>query len=90
MSDAVQQLELALQHQPANPLRNHQVAEYQAEAARLSQIINAPAYVTGVDRGAAAKRARDVNKLIEQQKRKPNPYPRQLRLSLYNNYHRLF
>ena len=42
-----------------------------SEAARLKDIVHAPAYVSGVDRGAAAKRHRDVNKLIEAQVAKP-------------------
>ena len=71
MSDAVFQLATALKDQPKNPLRNHQVEEYTAEATRLNQIVSAPAYVTGVDRGAAARRSREVNKLIEDQIAKP-------------------
>jgi len=71
VSEAVQQLQQALKHQPENPLRNHQVQEYQSEAARLREVVNAPAYVTGVDRGAAAKRAKEVNKLIDTQAAKP-------------------
>lgn len=71
MSDAVQQLATALKDQPANPLRNHQVEEYTSEKTRLDSIVNSPAYVTGVDRGAASKRARDLGKLIDGQVAKP-------------------
>ena len=71
MSESVKQLEHALSNQPANPLRNHQVEEYQSEAKRLRDITTAPAYVTGVDRGAAAKRSREVEKAIAQQAAKP-------------------
>ena len=71
MSESVKQLEHALSNQPANPLRNHQVQEYEGEAKRLRDITTAPAYVTGVDRGAAAKRSREVEKAIAQQAAKP-------------------
>lgn len=71
MSEVVKQLESALERQPANPLRNHQVEEYQAEAKRLREITTAPAYVTGVDRGAAAKRSREVEKAIATQAATP-------------------
>ena len=71
MTQVVRELETALKQQPANPLRNHQVEEYQSEAARLNQIVTAPAYVTGVDRGIASKRAREVQKLIDNQVAKP-------------------
>ena len=71
MSESVKQLEHALSNQPANPLRNHQVEEYQSEAKRLRDITTAPAYVTGVDRGAASKRSREVEKAIAQQAAKP-------------------
>jgi len=64
MSEAVKQLEHALKDQPANPLRNHQVEEYTQEADRLNGIVSAPAYVTGANRGVAAKRARELNQLI--------------------------
>ena len=67
MSEAVKQLEHALKGQPANPLRNHQIEEYQDEAKRLQDIVSAPAYVTGVDRGAASRRSREVQKLIAEQ-----------------------
>jgi hypothetical protein len=71
VSEVVKQLESALSNQPANPLRNHQVEEYQAEAKRLRDITTAPAYVTGVDRGAAAKRSREVEKAIATQAATP-------------------
>jgi hypothetical protein len=71
MSEAVKQLEAALHNQPANPLRNAQVEEYQAEERRLREVVQAPAYVTGVDRGAANRRAREVSKLINEQVAKP-------------------
>ena len=71
MSESVKQLESALSAQPLNPLRNHQVEEYQSEAKRLRDITTAPAYVTGVDRGAAAKRSREVEKAIALQAAKP-------------------
>ena len=71
MSEVVKQLESALSDQPANPLRHNQVEEYKSEAARLQTIVNAPPYVTGVDRGAAAKRYRDVTQLIDKQVAKP-------------------
>lgn len=71
MSDSVKQLESALQHQPKNPLRHHQVTEYQDEADRLNDIVQAPAYVTGVSRGAARRQAQSINKVIEQQIAKP-------------------
>lgn len=71
MSDAVQQLASALSDQPANPLRNHQVEEYRGEQARLQSVVNAPPYVTGVDRGGAAKQYRQVSKLLDEQAAKP-------------------
>ena len=71
MSEAVKQLEHALKDQPANPLRNHQVEEYTQEADRLNGIVSAPAFVTGANRGVAAKRARELNQLIERQVAKP-------------------
>ncbi len=71
MSDTVKQLEDALKHQPANPLRHHQVTEYQDEADRLNSIVQAPAYVTGVSRGAAQRQSQHINKVLEQQIAKP-------------------
>ena len=71
MSDAVQKLEHALKDQPANPLRNHQVEEYTYEKRRLEAIVTAPAYVTGVDRGASAKRARELDRMVDSQLAKP-------------------
>ena len=71
MSDSVKQLEQALQHQPHNPLRHHQVTEYQDEAARLNDIVKAPAYVTGADRGHAQRKSLLINKVLEQQIAKP-------------------
>ena len=71
MSEVVKQLEHALKNQPANPLRNLQVTEYQGEAKRLREIVQAPAYVTGVDRGSAHRRAQQVDKLINEQCAKP-------------------
>ncbi len=71
MSEAVKQLEHALKDQPANPLRHQQVAEYTQEADRLNAIVKAPSYVTGVDRGASAKRARELNAHIEKYVAKP-------------------
>lgn len=71
MSEAVKQLESALANQPANPLRYEQVKEFKNEANRLREIVQAPAYVTGVDRGAANKRAREVDSLIDKQVAKP-------------------
>lgn len=67
MSDSVKQLTEALKDQPANPLRNHQVEDYKHEASRLQQIVNAPAYVTGVDRGLASKAYRNVQKQLDTQ-----------------------
>lgn len=71
MSDAAQQLEAALVNQPKNPLRNHQVKEYTDESNRLKEIVNAPAYVVGADRGEAHKRARQIEKLLHDQAAKP-------------------
>jgi len=71
MSEVVKQLESALSDQPANPLRNHQVQEYQAEASRLQSVVNAPPYVTGVDRGGAARQYKQVAKLLDEQAAKP-------------------
>lgn len=73
MSDVSQQLEgaLAATSQPANPLRNHQVESYRSEAARLAATAQAPAYVTGIDRGAAAKAQRNVEKVLQEQAAKP-------------------
>jgi len=71
MSEAVKQLASALSDQPTNPLRNHQVQEYQSEAARLQSVVNAPPYVTGVDRGGAARQYKQVAKLLDEQAAKP-------------------
>ncbi len=71
MSDSVKQLEQALSNQPKNPLRHHQVTEYQDEAGRLNDIVQAPAYVTGVDRGAARRKSLQINKVLEEQIAKP-------------------
>ena len=71
MSTVTKELAHELSDQPVNPLRNHQVAEYQAEAARLRDVVSAPAYVTGANRGDANKRFKDVNRLIETQAAKP-------------------
>ena len=71
MSDSVKQLEQALSNQPKNPLRHHQVTEYQDEASRLNDIVQAPAYVTGVDRGAARRKSLQINSVLEQQIAKP-------------------
>ncbi len=71
MSQAVQQLKEALKDQPANPLRHNQVEEYQGEAQRLKEIVQAPAFVTGADRGAASERYGQVQKIIRQQVAKP-------------------
>ncbi len=70
MSEAVAKLTHALKDQPKNPLRNHQVEEYTHEQARLKEIIQAPAYVSG-DRGAATKRYAEVTKLVDSQIAKP-------------------
>ena len=70
MSEAVSKLANALKDQPKNPLRNHQVEEYTHEQARLKEIIQAPAYVSG-DRGTATKRYNEVSKLVESQIAKP-------------------
>ena len=70
MSEAVAKLTNALKDQPKNPLRNHQVEEYTHEQARLKEIIQAPAYVSG-DRGTATKRYAEVTKLVESQVAKP-------------------
>lgn len=71
MSNSVKQLEQALSNQPINPLRNHQVKEYQDEASRLNDIVQAPAYVTGVDRGAARRKSLQINSVLEKQIAKP-------------------
>ena len=39
MSTVTKELAHELSDQPVNPLRNHQVAEYQAEAARLRDVV---------------------------------------------------
>ena len=70
MSDALKQLEHALKDQPANPLRNHQVAEYTQEKDRLDSIVGAAAYVPG-DRGKAAAQSRNLSKMMESQVAKP-------------------
>jgi hypothetical protein len=70
MSDAVKKLEQALSDQPANPLRNHQVQEFQGEAQRLQAFVNSPSYVSG-DRGAATERYRAVQKTLNDQAAKP-------------------
>ena len=70
MSEAVAKLTQALKDQPKNPLRNHQVEEYTHEQARLKEIIQAPAFVSG-DRGTATKRYNEVTKLVESQIAKP-------------------
>ena len=67
----VQELAQALKSQPENPLRNHQVEEYKGELRRLEQVTQAPAYVTGVDRGAAAKQHKKMKTLLEEQAAKP-------------------
>jgi hypothetical protein len=71
VSETVAQLEQALKDQPANPLRNHQVEEYTHEQARLDAIVQAPAYVTGVNRGEANRRSRQLAQMVDAQRAKP-------------------
>src|SRR3990167_582113 len=67
MSELVEKLESLLTDQPHNPLRPHQVEIYQDEMERLEKVVSAPSYVTGADRGGAAKRRRELKTLMEQQ-----------------------
>ena len=71
MSEAVKQLEQALKDQPANPLRNHQVEEYQREKSRLEDIAGSPAWQTGANRGKAGQQARELAKMLDHQVAKP-------------------
>jgi len=71
MSDAAKQLEEVIKNQPQNPLRPHQQEAYRTEQRRLQAIVNAPAYVTGVNRGVAAKKAREVESAISTQMPQP-------------------
>lgn len=57
--------------QPDNPLRPHQAQSYREERDRLRQIVTAPAYVTGADRGLANKRFREVDKMLRDQAARP-------------------
>lgn len=71
MSEATQKLEELLKDQPSNPLRPHQARAYREESRRLREIVNAPQYVSGVDRGAAAKKARETEEVMTRQLPKP-------------------
>lgn len=57
--------------QPKNPLRRHQAEAYEEERNRLQQIVTAPAYVTGADRGHATKRFRELDGMLQAQAPKP-------------------
>ena len=70
MSDPVAQLESLLTDQPANPLRPEQRQNYEGELQRLGQIANAPPYVQG-DRGEAARRYREIKRMVDGQRAKP-------------------
>lgn len=71
MSEAVKQLEHALKDQPQNPLRYHQVDEYNREKARLEDIAGSPAWQTGANRGKAAMQAKELGKMVDHQIAKP-------------------
>ena len=65
MSDTTQQLNDLLKDQPLNPLRSHQIESYREEHDRLQSIVKAPAWQTGADRGAAQKRFKQIDKLLQ-------------------------
>lgn len=65
--DALVKLEELTQDQPKAPLRPHQVTAYEEERDRLHGIVNAPAFVTGANRGDAANRYRQLNKMLKEQ-----------------------
>lgn len=53
--------------QPKNPLRGHQRKAYAEERERLREIVTAPAYVTGADRGRANRRFRELDGMLQTQ-----------------------
>ena len=63
---AVEKLEAALTDQPQNPWRPPQTEAYLEERERLANFVKAPQYVPG-DRGAAANRLRQLDKMIADQ-----------------------
>jgi hypothetical protein len=65
VSNTVEKLKSLLHDQPSNPLRPNQVEDYKEERNRLQSIVKAPAWQAGADRGAATKRFRQIDKLIE-------------------------
>lgn len=71
MSDASKELSVLLKDQPENPLRPHQQEAYREEQRRLEQIVKAPPYVTGVNRGVAALKIKEVEKTISTQMPQP-------------------
>jgi hypothetical protein len=64
MSKVVSELKALLHDQPTNPLRANQVEEFKAERDRLQSIVKAPVWQAGADRGAAQKRARQIDKTL--------------------------
>ena len=73
MSEIVAELQAQLDAtgQPKNPLRRHQVEAYEEERDRLRQVVTAPAYVTGADRGHANKRFRELDGMLQTQAPRP-------------------
>ena len=77
----VTSLEQELHDQPANPLRPHQIEEYQAELRRqggMAQGRNQEGAATGwvpADRGAATATTRRIRKLLDEQTAKPISEP---------------
>lgn len=73
MSDAVAQLEALIPEQPANPLRPHQLEEYDKELTRLGAIQQGvdmegrSAAFIHADRDAAAHKTRLIRKNLQQQ-----------------------
>lgn len=70
MSETFEKLGEHLKGQPENPLRPHQIKEYEVEKDRLSKIVHAGPYVAG-DRGDAMKRLAQVNKALRDDVVKP-------------------
>lgn len=64
---AVEQLTKELHDQPAVPLKPNQIKDYEEEMDRATKVAQAPPYVTGIDRGAAENRRRQIDSTLRNQ-----------------------
>lgn len=67
----VAELAEQIKDQPKAPLRPQQVADFRDEQDRLRSIVQAPAWQSGADRGAARQQASKIDKMLAEQSPKP-------------------